>query len=521
MNRVILVDDEQFVRKGLMTLIDWEECGFEVSGEASNGEDAFKLINDKNPDLVITDIKMPVVDGLELIKSLVQINKTKPKFIVISGYNDFKYAQTALRYGVTDFILKPINKEELETTLLKLAETLQTEKVEAQIRNQELVVKMYEDLIEGRINKDEILRYVDKLGISTCKKYYYLLIELNGAHKRPSLDIDTFKKEVIDIVQYETSTVFPIHLHEHNKGVYGLIITNQELKFYRDNIKQFVNKLNGELSRKMTDSTLYVGKAIDSLSRLKESYDSAVHAMQYKYIQNDNSPIFYDTIKDTEIHFTELDHKLYSMLMENIEECNPIAIKDSIESIISEFQTKKFAPEAVKTSINRCIHGVIKRIKNLNGEETELSGLVEMIEWEHYYFTTIDLKKRLTEFMLEGSEYLLILRKETAKGDIYKVKYYIETHFQENISIKSIAATFYMNPVYMGQLFKKTYGIYFKEYLLDLRLTEAKKLLRQTNMRIYEVAEKVGFGSTDYFVTQFEKIEGVTPTEYRNQILKS
>jgi Response regulator containing CheY-like receiver domain and AraC-type DNA-binding domain len=130
-----------------------------------------------------------------------------------------------------------------------------------------------------------------------------------------------------------------------------------------------------------------------------------------------------------------------------------------------------------------------------------------------------ELKGLFTEFLHEAAAYLAELRNEQSKGGIERIKKYIEANYTENISLKSIAGKFYMNSVYLGQLFRKTYGIYFNDFLLQIRIGEAKKLLRQTDLRMYEIAEKVGFQNADYFVTQFEKLEKVTPTDYRNKLL--
>jgi len=143
-----------------------------------------------------------------------------------------------------------------------------------------------------------------------------------------------------------------------------------------------------------------------------------------------------------------------------------------------------------------------------------------MLGWQDINLSLGELKKLFTVFIEESQQSIAELRKEQQKGGIQKIKCYIEGNFSQNISLKSIAAQFYINPVYLGQLFKKTYGVYFNEFLLQLRVNEAKKLLRQScSMRIYEIAEKVGFSNSDYFVTQFEKIEHMTPTEYRNKLM--
>ncbi|MBO9598418.1 MAG: response regulator, partial [Cohnella sp.] len=127
MMKIILVDDEIFVRKGLLALIPWQRLGYEVVGEADDGEEAMKLIDRLRPDVVITDIRMPVMDGLRMIGNVRENGGYAPKFIIISGYSDFKYAQQAVRYGVQDFILKPIDEDELTVALLRIKDLIEEE----------------------------------------------------------------------------------------------------------------------------------------------------------------------------------------------------------------------------------------------------------------------------------------------------------------------------------------------------------------------------------------------------------
>ncbi|MFL6555350.1 MAG: helix-turn-helix transcriptional regulator, partial [Bacillus sp. (in: firmicutes)] len=174
---------------------------------------------------------------------------------------------------------------------------------------------------------------------------------------------------------------------------------------------------------------------------------------------------------------------------------------------------------AVLASINRCVHSILKVIKIMEGEVSRLETFQIMLQLQNYNLTLPQLRTIFLKFVLESKEKILMLRKQTAKGEAHKIKQYIDLHYHENISLKTMAAKFFMNPVYLGQLFKKTYGIYFKDYLLQIRINEAKKLLRQSEMRIYEIAESVGFNNTDYFVTIFGKLENITPSEYRNKLI--
>src|SRR5690625_3576614 len=150
-----------------------------------------------------------------------------------------------------------------------------------------------------------------------------------------------------------------------------------------------------------------------------------------------------------------------------------------IDEMFQNFKTRMFARDAVTASINRCVHGLIRSIKDSAGDENTLSTLPQMLSWDHYPLSLTKTKEIFTSFVLESSALILTLHSDTANGIIYKVKNYIERHFVENITLKEIASKFHMNPVYMGQLFKKTYGIYFKYFILQIRLNEDKKLLSQ------------------------------------------
>ncbi|MNJ47496.1 HTH-type transcriptional regulator YesS [compost metagenome] len=215
-----------------------------------------------------------------------------------------------------------------------------------------------------------------------------------------------------------------------------------------------------------------------------------------------------------------IDQELYNSLVEQIEELQFNELQLTVNSLFQLFQEKHYAPEAVKMNIHQCVLGVIEIIRSMDGDEQGLDSLAPIIGWHDLNLSLRELQRLFIAFATESGQYIGELRKEQQRGGIHKIRAYIEEHYQENISLKSIAARFYMNSVYLGQLFKKTYGLYFNDFLLQLRVGEAKRLLRQTDLRIYEVAERVGFGNPDYFVTQFEKLEKLTPSEYRSRLVK-
>ncbi|WP_138752630.1 response regulator transcription factor [Paenibacillus sinopodophylli] len=523
MYRAVLVDDESFTRKGLMKLIDWEACGFQVAGEADNGEDAFELIKREQPDLVITDIRMPVIDGLELIKLISLENMIQPSFIIISGYNDFKYAQQAMRYGVHDFVVKPIDEIEFTAILQSLNNKLKHEREEQLEKERLRGVELIKSLILGEAADVVIAEWEVRLQISKGDDVAYVFAELNDTHSWQQSGNATsntrFKEKLEAELIRITAAEQPICMHEHRNRI-GMLVPSELLKPFQGELEHFLVKLRDALDVHFGRGVfLYAGTRVSRLSDIRESYKAAKEALLYKYIHEDKRIVVYDQIRLEPLHYISFEPALFHEFMEQFEELKLDSVHTKVEHWFRDFRDKRYAPEAIKMNLQQCVMGILKTIRSMEGEELTLSTLQPLLNWHDNNLSLGELHRLFTAFIEESQNYVAELRKEQQKGGINKIKSYIELHFSHNISLKSIAAIFYINPVYLGQLFKKTYGVYFNEFLLQLRVSEAKKLLRQSStIRIYEIAEKVGFSNADYFVTQFEKLEHMTPTEYRNQL---
>lgn len=515
MNKVFLVDDDYYVRKGLLELIDWNSCGYEICGEAGNGEDGFELIKEKKPDLVVTDIRMPVLDGLGLIKNIVELTDLNTNFIIVSGYNDFKYAQKALRYGVHDFILKPIDKEEFESTLIELSKEINNRKKMERQREMGLAISTLEQVLSGVIDPAE-KEYIKMLRLSNVLEMRYILIEVNDNKLNASEILKVMQKEIQMVTQYENPLI-----KEHEQDRFGILITDKQLHLFGGDINRFSQRFQNVLEKKLNHKvTIYIGKLIKQFDKIRQSYKTAKEALQYKYALATNEPINYDDVQTLEINYIKLEQSFFDRLVEHVIEKKTDEIKESIDEMFNEFQLNMFARDAVKTTINRCVHEVIRLIKVREGNEYELPHLPKMLVWDEKPLTIDQIKDIFSNFVLAGSEYVFKLNQDKIKGDIYKIREYIENHYHENLTLKSIADKFYMNPAYLGQLFRKTYGVYFRDYFRQVRINEAKKRLRQTDMRVYEIADDIGFENPDYFVTQFRKEVGMTPMNYRKKVRK-
>lgn len=523
MHSVMLVDDEVYARQGLRKLIDWESYGFQVIAESDDGEDALAFIEQHLPDLVITDIRMPVLDGLELIRKCTHSLPSPPEFIIVSGYDDFKYAQQAVRFGVHDFILKPIDEHILQSTLQELNELITRKKEDDMARQHKSHKEMIIALIKGELNKQaELSAAAQTLGLQQAGETYYLLVEVNDQHPwqdQPLLRQSEINEHIHVTLNSLLGEQAEWLLIEHRNQI-GLVLPEHKLSRTGD-VKNFAMTFQQTLIKRLqTVVYVYVGSPVTDITQLQGAYLTAKDASKYKFVNQSNHVLFYDELKHMSVHYSDLDDELYRKLLGSIEEDDQKMIAGMIARLFAEFTMRCLAPEAVKLAIHRCVSSILNALTQMNIDKGALTTLEPVISWQDLNISPDELKRLLSQFAMESAHMMSQHRHSNLSGEIHKIKQYIESHYHETISLRSIASQFYMSPVYLGQLFKKEYGQYFNEFLLHLRIDEAKRLLRQTDLRIYEIASKVGFNHADYFVTQFAKLESITPSEYRQTLMK-
>ncbi|WP_067837967.1 response regulator transcription factor [Amphibacillus sediminis] len=513
MNRVVLVDDEQFVRKGIIALMDWQAIRYQVVGEASNAEDALQTILEQEPDVVLTDIRMPVYDGLKLIQRVKEEASKVPKFIIITGYSDFEYAQRAVRLGVTDFILKPIDRRELEQTFTELTPIIEKERLEEQANQRFINFGLFQRVI---VNHDSARpQELAQLAGDINKKLCYLMIDIRD-QVRTAIVGEQINRAISEFIGDPN-----VFIHPHEQEGFGVILQEKHLPQNLNEVPWFLSRLKSHLEKEIDKKIfLFAGQIKNGLAGLRQSYQAAMIASERRYIQEHDQPLMYQE-RLAQLHATNtpLNHTFITRFLEKIEENNPKEIRKLINQWVEEVQAIAAPFDEIKMfvfQLEKELESTMRRIAGHNELKDELGSLMAAFNCKK---TLNEFRQDLQSYALAGGSLLCKLNKERYNGDIYKVKRYIHQHYSENLTLKKIANQFYMNPVYLGQLFKKTYGVYFKDYLLQVRIEKAKQILRQTDLRIYEVAEEVGFGSSDYFVTQFEKMEGSTPSKYRQRII--
>lgn len=516
MFKVLLVDDEIFVRKGLQKLIKWEQLNLTVVGEAKNGGEALDLIERLNPDLVITDVMMPVLDGLELVRRVKETCRPAPVFIIISGYNEFKYAQQAIRYGVHEYLLKPIDANEMTTILQKLVNTIRKNKFKAFTNANYAFSFVLESILQENNQKPDPARYYEDLGMKQASGFLYTLAEIHAAFG----EVEAGLWKAQELMSLQDACRNPILLVEQMPGYFGLLMDTQLWGRWDNQIQQALEAIRSAISGQLQqDITFYAGEPVDSIAQLRQSYLAANEALKHKHTEGTNCVVLYEQVKDKPLCDSVDDQGLYKQLLVQIEENNKEACWKLVDSLFQLFTDHNHSPKAVYASLSRFIGEVLEVAQRMNGHVESQQWLLEMPEGKFRSMSLHHLKEHFNTLVGDAAEFIARLRKEQLMGNVDRIKKYIDEHYQENINLKSIAAQFYMNPVYLGQLFRKTYGVYFNEYLLQLRVEEAKKLLRQTDMRMYEIAEKIGIRNANYFLSQFEKLEKISPMDYRNKLI--
>ncbi|MFD2332668.1 response regulator [Cohnella sp. GCM10020058] len=528
MRKVILVDDEMFARKGLAGLIPWAQYGFEVVGEAEDGEEALALIGRLSPDVVVTDIRMPVLDGLEMIREAQERGYRGTHFIIISGFGDFKYAQQAVRFGVQDYLLKPIDEYELIGCLVRIGEQLKREQERTEAEDALRRPSLFEALVSGRAEARELDGGRHTLGWAADLPYRYYAVELNDAP--PEEDAEAALRRAGDVARAlaravcaasDAGAVPPCagepYVHFRDRYELGMLLPGttgaREAKALGERLARAAGCGDGTVPR------VYIGEAAIGLRRARQSFLTAQETRRLKFAMAGETVLLFDEIRDAEPEACrEIESAVYAALLEGLEEHDTVAMTGSLDRMLAAFREQRFAPDAVAAAVSRVVYGATGIVRTMQGDDRRLATMNATLGWQEAPRSLAGLRDLLLAFLKECAGYISSLRESIGKGDIAKIKAYIDQHFHENISLKSIAQRYYMNAVYLGQLFKKTYRVYFNEYVLQLRIQEAKRQLRQTDKKVYEIAASVGFCNADYFVTQFEKVERKTPTAYKNAI---
>lgn len=529
MIKVMIVDDEPFIRQGLKILINWEQFGFEICAEASNGVEAVELMKESHYDLIITDIKMPLMDGLELIKYTRENISKDIRFILLSGFCEFEYAQRAIKYNVGDYILKPVQREELIQCLQEGKEILLQKQEKQQL--QELSEKMVFDrhltlLIMGQQNPERI-DYINRY-LYDSNNVRYISIEYDVVSDNYSDLSDDGKAQAGNLL-YDTLKNYMdnnwYHVYSEAIGIQkvnavGLIYVQKFADVSGISEKEYILKLYDAISCSLPYKIhFYIGQRVNDITMISESYKSTAIAKISQQLLNKQDITFYDTINTNNYNKNPINKEMMDDLIRSIEENDGVGINNKVEVIYRHFQALVTEPGIIKINIDYLLFNLISLAKELD-PEFEKEEIYKMISQGEYDQIAIGGNaKQFKEFALEFSNYLSQIRQLNFGGVLVEIEKEITENYMDNLSLKSLSEKYYINSAYLGQIFKKQYGIPFKDYLNNYRIDKAAERLGRSDEKIYLIANSVGFNNTDYFISKFVQVKGTTPLQYRKQLI--
>lgn len=534
--KVFLVEDEMVIRRGIKNSIDWEKEGYIFCGEASDGELAYPMIIKEKPDILITDIRMPFMDGLELCK-LVKKELPNIKILILSGYDEFDYAKEAIRLGVTEYLLKPISSGKLLEALNGVSESIRREKEDKDLvrkymeemreNTEHEKQKFFEQMIAGNLSMADALETGKKYEMNLSAGMYNLLLFrfTLGEENRKSGELLGEAEYAIEKLTERLEYVF-----EFQRGVEGwafLLMADNE-----EQMSERVKELSKDLEEIMKNySTIAyfggIGQPVARLRELEESFREAERALAARFTMELNRIISVedirmaqnvDTLDDIEItSFGEIE-KTRTMLEKFLNNGAEDEIDEFVDVYINELPEENLKSVLMRQYIIMDAYIVMMSFcEKIEGIEGEMQAQSEELKNSMKTIQTLEEIKNYIRMLLKkiigvrdtisGRRYSDII--EIAKDQIRK------TYMSDEISLNTIAAEVGMSPSYFSSIFSKEKGKTFVEYLTEIRMDRAKELLMCSSMKTSEIGYEVGYKDPHYFSYIFKKTQNCTPKEFR------
>ncbi|MCR5847805.1 MAG: response regulator [Lachnospiraceae bacterium] len=524
MLRVMLVDDEPFILQGLKILVDWNKEGYEIVAAVSNGKEAVDYLKDNEVDLIISDIQMPVMNGLELLENIQKTGISKARFAILTGYDDFSYAQRAIKNNSMDYILKPVQKKDI-LALLRNVSNLERENREKEDDRHKMedayLARNVIALIKGKFD-DNNLEYVNN-HMQLSGKIRYVDIEIAGELRESDeddYDMRVLQHQLFTIcreIQKENDNhfIFDVSYDETSYDIGFIYCDNMATRVDMteiDYLEGMIKKIEGIILKPVR---MICGKRVNDISQIAKSYSSCRMLNSIKGFHSEKRVYIYEEEVQVEQKTAYLCKKSLDECIAAIEKNEKEQIEISVEKLYEEMHNLGENYNLVNLNINyllfQLIHLATEQDDNVNQEE-----VIQYIS-ENSFEESLSRgsSQHLKNFALQYADYLMSLRKNVSRGILSSIEKDIAEHYADNISLRNLGEKYYMNSSYLGQVFRKKYNVSFKDYLTNIRINEAAKQLIMSDKKINQIAEEVGYLDCDYFIRKFIEIKGCTPSKYR------
>jgi len=535
--KVVIIDDEVLARVGIKSMINWEEVDCEISGDADNGESGLELIKSVKPDIVITDIKMPVMNGLQLIEKVKSEFKAI-KFIVLSGYEEFNLVKQAMKLGAEEYLIKlDLDPQTLLTTVKTVCQKISEEMLDKNEQNklqmhlnrnkqvliEEFFKKLIGKLITSKNDLYDTLKYLS-IELDESRLCIAVITTMNNKNSERYVkkeDIELFDFYVMNISEEISNDYFKSYIVRTEPGYYSIIFSsdeNTDRKQFKDKVEKMCLRLI-EMLYKYVGINISVG--ISNLHKnffdLEKAYNEGVEASEHSFFVGLGKVIFYsDLLLNNDTKTTTNIQNYRNDMIKALELKNIGMLETIFDNISAVFKNGKInkgqaydicyqivytISETVKSK-NDILSGAIENDKSLYENVSKNSTLPEMIE------LMTNLKDAICSFLSQREDIDNNVRLVNA------AKNYINENYTKDLTLNDVAAALNISHCYFSTLFKNIAGVNFVDFVTSVKVNHAKRLLAEGEYKIYEIARMLGYENAYYFSRVFKKVTGMTPSEY-------
>lgn len=531
MTKILIVDDEELIREGIARKIERLMPHADIVGKAENAKEAMELISLNLPDIVITDIRMPEMDGLQFINE-VKSKNNNIDFIIISGFDNFEYARNAIKLGVSEYLLKPVNNDELKNAISNLEKKTADKRqqneymkqLESKIYNSLFFLKSkyLNDLIYCDFDAKNILKSLEYVEIGFTNKFYtvitvilYNLDKLPQFHDKKEAYLAKFGvQNIAEEILSEAGKAFAFeNLKKENQVV---IIVNHNTPD-ESTLLRLCRKMQDSLSELLQlKSSIGIGKTYKDINCVHNSYIESYRAPLQSGLLGNNSVISINEISDNQPSALFLSDNDKMLLRSSISSHDTNKAIEIISCLFESFEQQHIPYYDIKTLLIDMSIMLIKIIKE-NGGDWNIIFKEDIFQEDFIsHFTKLnEVKEWMEKCVRSVCSYLSGQEKSDGKKIINEVQGYINNYYYLDINLTELAKKYFINPSYLSQLFKSETGVKFIDYVTNVRIEKAKELSSKTSLKLYQIAEMVGYNDFRHFSATFSKYTGLTPSKFR------
>lgn len=515
----ILIDDEAITRQGTLKKLEPIKEAVSCVGEAENGETALALIKEYNPDIIITDMQMPVMDGTQLLPYLSEHYPDK-QIIVISGFKDFDYIKHAITANAVDYILKPFSGEDIQNAVSNAIKKLESnEAMKNQIVSSEEEKEIAQYEYDLQMLKNLILGYHKSAPTITSKKLNYINnthnLILTVLHSTKPID-EASIVHCLEVNSFHDMTLYIPHLNNENLGIILLFIPEKSPIASKRLCLQLVEDITTMIEQTTSNiATFGISLQHSDLLELNNAYQEASHALNCQKIseQRSNHYFFEKVMSPVFLDWNRTDEFLFRLEAGMTREVDQL-----VDQLFHYYETN---PDCTLNDVKYHCYQLTEQVRTMmnyyleqSSAQSETSSMQTIV---NHLYELNKIKEYYRQFFLNIADLLKAKSIYAVDDVIERIQIYVQHNYQKDLSVEFVSSLFYMNRSYCSHLFKQKTGEKFVDYLNQLRIHKSKELLVHTDKKMYHIAKAVGYDNAKYFFRVFKKMTGVTPEQYREQ----